>query len=62
MLKLKGLTKWEAGMTLVWLQTSLKKKMNTEKNYIGDITRWHEDTNFIFEWKNNILRKSAASE
>ena len=39
-----------------------EKKMNTEKNYIGDITQWREDTNFIFEWKNNILRKSAASE
>ena len=21
-----------------------------------DITRWREDMNFIFEWKNNILR------
>ena len=23
-------------------------------NYIEDITRWHEDMNFIFEWQNNI--------
>ena len=30
--------------------------------YIEDITRWHEDMNFIFEWQNNILRTSAASE
>ena len=29
---------------------------------IDDITRWGEDMNFIFEWKNNILRTSAASE
>ena len=27
-----------------------------------DITRWCEDMNFIFEWQNNILRKSPASE
>ena len=30
--------------------------------YIEDITRWREDINFIFEWQNNILRTSAASE
>ena len=30
--------------------------------YIEDITLWREDMNFIFEWQNNILRKSAASE
>ena len=30
--------------------------------YIEDITRWREDMNFIFEWINNILRTSAASE
>ena len=29
---------------------------------IEDITRWREDMNFIFEWQNNILRTSAASE
>ena len=29
---------------------------------IEDITQWHEDMNFIFEWQNNILRTSAASE
>ena len=31
-------------------------------SYIEDITRWREDMNFIFEWQNNILRTSAASE
>ena len=31
-------------------------------NYIEDITRWRKDMNFIFEWQNNILRTSAASE
>ena len=30
-------------------------------NYIEDITRWREDMNFIFEWQNNILRKSEIS-
>ena len=30
--------------------------------YIEAITRWHEDINFFFEWQNNILRTSAASE
>ena len=30
--------------------------------YIEDITRWREDMNFIFEWQNNILRTSEASE
>ena len=30
--------------------------------FIEDITRWREDMNFIFEWQNNILRTSAASE
>ena len=30
--------------------------------YIEDITRWREDMYFIFEWQNNILRTSAASE
>ena len=29
---------------------------------IEDITRGREDMNFIFEWQNNILRTSAASE
>ena len=32
------------------------------KLYIEDITQWREDTNFICEWQNNILRTSAASE
>ena len=30
--------------------------------YIEDITRWRDDMNFIFEWQNNILPTSAASE
>ena len=30
--------------------------------HIEDITRGREDMNFIFEWQNNILRTSAASE
>ena len=30
--------------------------------YIEAIARWREDMNFIFEWQNNILRTSAASE
>ena len=34
----------------------------TDKIYIEDITRGREDMNFIFEWQNNILRTSAASE
>ena len=42
-------------------QRILKKKYQIEK-YIEDITRWREDMNFIFEWQNNILRTSAASE
>ena len=39
-----------------------EKKNEHRKKYIEDITRWHEDTNFIFEWQSNILRTSAASE
>ena len=35
---------------------------NSQSVYIEDITRWREDMNFIFEWQNNILRTSAASE
>ena len=27
-----------------------------------DITRWREDMNCIFEWQNNILPTSSASE
>ena len=30
--------------------------------FVEDITRWHEDITFIFEWQNNILRTNAASE
>ena len=35
---------------------------SASKHYIEDITRWCEDMNFIFEWQNNILRTSAATE
>ena len=35
---------------------------NAFEDYIEDITRWREDMNFIFEWQNNILRTSTASE
>ena len=37
-------------------------KVYLKSIYIEDITRWREDMNFIFEWQNNILRTSAASE
>ena len=30
--------------------------------YIEDITRWREDMNSIFEWQNNTLRTSVASD
>ena len=39
-----------------------KKQMKSKDSFIEDITRWREDMNFIFEWENNILRTSAASE
>ena len=38
------------------------KYINFLAEYREDITRWREDMNFIFEWQNNILRTSAASE
>ena len=38
------------------------KKLTASDIYIEDITWWREDMNFIFEWQNNILRTSAASE
>ena len=41
---------------------STELRSNPLGNYIEDITRWREDMNFIFEWQNNILRTSAASE
>ena len=40
----------------------VSRVMPALKMYIEDITRWREDMNFIFEWQNNILRTSAASE
>ena len=46
------------------VSSSVKSHQNTHNSvkYIEDITRWREDMNFIFEWQNNILRTSAASE
>ena len=38
------------------------RERDSRVKYIEDITRWREDMNFIFEWQNNILRTSAASE
>ena len=34
----------------------------TKERYIEDITRWHKDPNFIFEWQNYILQTSAVNE
>ena len=44
--------KWTYEISYIW----------TAEKDIEDITRWREDMNFIFEWQNNILRTSAASE
>lgn len=30
--------------------------------YRGELTQWHEDMNFSFNWQNNILRTSSASK
>ena len=38
------------------------KGLILESYYIEDITWWHKDMNFVFEWQNNILRTSAASD
>ena len=46
--------------TSVWVVSSGYLRRGSV--YIEDITRWREDMNFIFEWQNNILRTSAASE
>ena len=44
-------------------QRNFQGKINQHKLiYIEVITRWRQDMNFIFEWQNNILRISAASE
>ena len=40
----------------------LYKLKRLQSDYIEDITLWREDMNFIFEWQNNIVRTSAASE
>ena len=37
-------------------------KIEKKEGPLEDITRWREDMTFIFEWQNNILRTSAASE
>ena len=38
---------------------SLSGRINGYK-LTEDITWWHEDMNFIFEWQNNILGTSRA--
>ena len=52
----------DVGGNCFYLAFPLKKKQFYCKIYREDITRWGEDMNFIFEWQNNILRTSAASE
>ena len=42
--------------------TTIHNKLANLAIYSEDITRWREDMNFIFEWQNNVLRTSAASE
>ena len=42
--------------------TKKAKFKQTDNKYIEDIRRGREDMNSIFEWQNNILRTSAASE
>ena len=46
----------------VTLLTTQLSHFPLDFGYIEDITLWREDMNFIFEWQNNILRTSAASE
>ena len=45
-------------------RAEIRRAGKTEKKEgpLEDITRWREDMTFIFEWQNNILRTSAASE
>ena len=45
-----------------WKLLNFKRMISKIRVYIEDITRWREDMNFIFEWQNNTLRTSAASE
>ena len=51
-----------------WTYETLNEYINASvmilpiEKYIEDITRGREDMNFIFEWRNNILRTSAAGE
>ena len=47
---------------LLFMSLTLLLKVPSNVVYIEDITRWSEDMNFIFEWQNNILWTSAASE
>ena len=49
-----------ASITII--DDSWKLEIGQRSIYIEDVTRWREDMNFIFEWQNNILRTSAASE
>ena len=51
----------EQSLLFSLFKIQLRENIMTER-YIEDITRWREDMNFIFEWQNNILRTSAASE
>ena len=70
-LKLRGARMQASGWKLTLSDTALMDLISTIINlqdiprlndYIEDIIRWREDMNFIFQWQNNILRKSAASE
>ena len=47
---------------VVFLHMLQLQNFKTKRKYIEDITPWREDMNYIFEWQNNILRTSAASE
>ena len=47
---------------VVFLHMLQLQNFKTKRKYIEDITQWREDMNYIFEWQNNILRTSAASE
>ena len=45
-----------------WKLLNFKRMISKIRVYIEDITRWREDMNFTFEWQNNTLRTSPASE
>ena len=48
--------------TITMMKRILMLCTSCKTSYIEDITRWHEDMNFIFERQNNILQTSAVSE